>query len=145
MYKTHGLRHTKIHSVWHDMKTRCYNKNCKSYKRYGERGITVCEEWRNDFKAFYDWAMANGYKEGLTIDRIDVNGNYEPKNCRFVTAKVQSRNTSRNQYVTCCGQTKTIAEWAEIKGMKYFTLWNRIYRLGWNVEKAVNTPGRVRC
>lgn len=88
----HGLYNSRIYQTWADMKSRCYNSKHKAYRHYGGRGITVCEEWRNDFKAFYDWAIANGYYDDLSIDRIDVNGNYEPSNCRWATAKVQIHN-----------------------------------------------------
>lgn len=104
----------------------------------------MCEEWKADFKKFYEWSMSNGYSDGLTLDRIDVNGNYEPNNCRWATTKIQSRNTTRNKLLTFEGQTKTIAEWAEIKKMKYCVLWNRVYRLGWTVEKALNTASEPR-
>lgn len=93
----HGKRHTRLYGVWCDMKNRCYNQNVRSYKDYGARGIAVCDEWKNDFGAFNDWAFANGYDENAaygecTIDRINNNGNYEPGNCRFVSAKVQANN-----------------------------------------------------
>ena len=99
--RTHDLSYkSHLYGVWKSMKDRCYREKCKSYKNYGGRGITICDEWRNDYKAFYDWAMKNGYKEEqtrggvniLSIDRIDNDGNYEPSNCRWVTADVQAKN-----------------------------------------------------
>lgn len=136
---THGMSGTRIHQEWLTMKYRCLNEKSTRYYRYGGRGITVCDEWLNDFQTFYDWAMANGYNDTLTIDRIDVNGNYEPSNCRWVDVGVQNNNTCRNHYITYNGVTHTIAEWARIKNKKYNTLNSRIWN-GWDVEKALNTP-----
>ncbi len=92
IHKTHGKKNTKLYYVWQRMKQRCHYPKSKDFSFYGGRGITVCEEWKNNFQAFYDWAMSNGYFDGLTLDRIDVNGNYEPSNCRWVTMKVQCNN-----------------------------------------------------
>ncbi len=94
--KTHNLRHgmsgTRLYRIWTGMKTRCENQNADNYKYYGERGISVCDEWKEDFDTFAKWALKTGYKDSLTIDRINVNGNYEPKNCRWVTMAEQNKN-----------------------------------------------------
>jgi hypothetical protein len=94
---SHGKSRTRIYGIWSGIKTRCYNKHWKNHKNYGGRGISVCEEWRNNFQAFYDWAMSNGYSDELTIDRIDVDGNYEPSNCRWITLAEQQKNRTNNK------------------------------------------------
>ena len=108
----HGLYKTKLYRVWHSMKCRCYNKNNEKYPRYGLRGIEVCDDWKNDFAKFYNWAKANGYAEGLSIDRINNDGNYEPSNCRWVTILQNSNNTSKNVFATYNKETHTLSDWA---------------------------------
>jgi hypothetical protein len=127
---------SRLYNSWKHMKERCYTSSCHKFRHWGGRGITVCEAWKNDFLAFKEWALANGYKEGLTIDRIDVNGNYEPSNCRWVTVIEQANNTRRNHILNYNGQSKTIAEWARITGIKPDTIQHRIRR-NWTVERAL--------
>lgn len=124
----HGKAHTKLHEVWKGIKARSYNINDKEYQHYGGRGITVCDEWRNDFMSFYDWAMANGYSDTLTIDRIDNDGNYEPLNCQWVTMKEQARNKRNNIVIEYKGQQMCLPEAAEASRMSYNTLKHRYYR-----------------
>lgn len=123
---THHKRNTRIYNTWAGVKSRCFNPNDKrSYKNYGGRGITMCDEWKNDFTAFYNWAMANGYKEGLTIERIDVNGNYEPSNCKWITLKEQERNRRDTIYLIRNGEKDSLANWADRLDMSYDLLYSR--------------------
>lgn len=133
---SHGKHGSRLYTIWQAMKDRCYNINFKRYKDYGGRGIKVCDEWLNDFQAFYDWAMTNGYGDTLTIDRSDNNGNYDPNNCRFITLKQQNRNRRSNVNVTINGTTKCLMEWCEILGVKYPTALYRIHH-NWGVERAL--------
>ena len=140
----HGGCNSRLYRVWQAMKRRCLNPKDAEYHNYGGRGITVCNEWL-DFKNFYDWAINNGFveespKHKNTIDRIDVNGNYEPGNCRFVDMKMQSNNTRRNRYITFNENTLTISQWAEKLGINRRTLEARIDDYHWSVEKALTTP-----
>lgn len=123
---THGYSstHPKLFGTWETMRSRCNNPARDKYKDYGGRGIKVCDEWNNSAEAFCKWALNNGYKEGLQIDRIDNNGNYEPSNCRFVTPKQNSRNRRNTVTLTINGETKCIAEWCEsIKISPYTVYW----------------------
>lgn len=131
----HGLSKNRIYGIWGGIKNRCLNKNEPIYCRYGGRGITVCDEWRNDFTSFYNWSIENGYREDLTIDRIDNNGNYEPSNCRWVTMKEQCSNRSSTRILLYKGEKHCAMEWANKLGIKYVTLIHRLER-GWPVEKA---------
>ena len=119
---------------------RCYIKSFKGYGNYGGRGITVCEEWRNSFEAFYDWAMSNGYADNLTIDRKDNNGNYCSENCRWITNKEQQNNKRNNRLITYKGKTQTMQQWADELGIDSRMIYNRIECLHWSVEKALSTP-----
>lgn len=120
--KTHGMTRTRLHNIWTAMKQRCYYPNHISFNSYGGRGIIVCDEWKNDFMSFYNWAMENGYEDGLSIDRIDVNGNYEPNNCRWANNYIQSNNKTNNRYIKYNGEVKTLREWSDILGINYNTL-----------------------
>lgn len=139
-FSTHKKSKSKLHRLWSIMKQRCYYLGRDNYKYYGGRGIAVCDEWKDDFQAFYDWAMANGYREGLTIDRKDVDGNYCPENCRWITQKEQASNKSNVRQITYNGETHTIPEWAEITGMNYSALYRRLTSLGWAAEDALAKP-----
>lgn len=129
----------RLYDIWQGMKTRCYDINCDRYSNYGGRGITICNEWKTNFDNFYDWATANGYKDDLTIERIDVNGNYEPLNCTWANAKIQANNRTNNHLIVFDNQTHTLSEWAEIVKINRSTLWYRLKR-GWTVERALTTP-----
>lgn len=106
----HSMRNTKIYNVWKGIKSRCYNKNSKAFINYGKRGISMCSEWKNDFTIFYNWSIENGYHEGLTIDRIDNNGNYEPANCRWVDRLTQNNNTRSTKHYIYKGQDYTLSD-----------------------------------
>lgn len=138
-FTKHGMKHTRLYNTWCNIKQRCYGIDCKNYKNYGARGIKVCDEWLNDFMCFYNWAMDNGYNNELTIDRVDVNGNYEPSNCRWATMTEQANNKTTNHYVLYKGAKMTVKQLSDKYGIAYRTLLCRINR-GWDVEKAVNTP-----
>ena len=134
----HGMCKTRIYRIWIGMKQRCYSPKATGYADYGGRGITVCSDWTNDFMAFYHWAMENGYTDDLSIDRIDVNGNYEPSNCRWATNS-QQRSNQRQISLTHNGQTHTVREWARITGIKYETLLYRLHK-GYSVDKVLSPP-----
>lgn len=121
------------------MRQRCSNPKCINFHNYGGKGITVCDEWNNSFESFYEWAMSNGYEKGLTIDRIDVNGNYEPSNCRWATYKEQANNRTSNRLIEVDGVSHTIGDWSEITGIRLATIWARLKR-GWTAKEAVTTP-----
>lgn len=127
-FRTHGKSETRLYTIFQGMKQRCfYNKN-SHYKNYGERGIKICDEWLNDFMNFYNWAMSNGYKDNLTIDRIDVYGNYEPFNCRWVDVETQSNNKQNTIKLQYDKFNYSIAQWSKILNIPYQTLISRYYK-----------------
>lgn len=145
--KEHDTKYTgsydKLHAIWAQMRYRCNNKNAKNYHNYGGRGISVCADW-NDYATFKRWAISNGYDENAkrgrcTIDRIDVNGNYCPENCRFVNIEMQERNKTTNRYVTINNKTQSVAEWCEALNRNYNTVFARIKR-NWDEVNAILTP-----
>ena len=139
-YETAEFWNTKLYKIYAGIKSRCLNIRNKRYIDYGARGITICDEWKNDYSLFYNWAISKGYKDGLSIDRINNDGNYEPSNCRFVTSKIQNNNKRNNRYITYNGKTQTMKQWADELNINYRTLKSRLNILGWSVENALNTP-----
>lgn len=144
----HNESHTRLYQLWKHIKERCYNPNSKRYKDYGERGIIMCDEWRNDYSTFKEWALSAGYdpeapKYECTIERLDVNGNYEPSNCCWKTIKEQYNNKRNNHIIILNNESHTIMEWSEKTGIDYNVLWTRINRYGWPIEKTLTTRKEV--
>ena len=136
---THGKSHTKLYKVWSAMKHRCDNPNDTWYHNYGGRGISYYDEWK-EFMPFHYWAYSNGYKKGLTLERIDVDGNYGPSNCTWIPKSEQTNNRRINKNITYKGKTQNMKEWADELGFEYHIIQSRITKLGWSVEKAFETP-----
>ena len=135
----HEKRNTRLYSVWANMRTRCNNPSAERFDQYGGRGITICKEWER-FETFYDWAMANGYSNDLSIDRIDNSKGYSPNNCRWASSAEQNSNTRRNHLITSDGKTQTMTQWAEEIGIPARTLESRLNRSHWSIERALTTP-----
>lgn len=142
--KTHGESKTRLYKLWVGMKTRCYNQNRKSYKYYGAEGKAVCDEWKDSFKAFYDWSMSNGYQDNLTIERIDNSKGYSPDNCKWATMKEQSNNTRRNHLIEYKGKKQNLTQWAEELNINYNSLESRVNRLHWDVDRAFKEPKKMK-
>ena len=136
----HGGKDTKLYNVWTSIKQRCLNSNSKPFPDYGGRGIKICDEWMSDFIAFFDWAIDNGYIDGLSIDRIDNDGYYCPDNCRWVSSTVQQNNKRNNHILTYNGESLTMSQWSQRTGIKYSKLKDRINKCGWSIEKSLTTP-----
>lgn len=138
--KKHGLSHDSTYKEWIQIKSRCYNKNHHKYPRYGGRGIVMCDEWLNSPLEFAKWMNETKPKDGYyTIDRIDNDGPYSPENCKWSTRKEQQRNTSQNRILEFNGESHCMSEWAEIMGINYKLLSNRISK-GWSIERALTEP-----
>lgn len=141
---THGFSKTRLYKLWIGIKTRCYNPKRQGFYLYGGRGIKMCPEWEKDFLSFRKWALNNGYNENAkrgeyTIDRIDVNGDYSPENCRFISIKEQMNNRRKTTFITYKGQTKPMSEWCKEYGIKINTAHKRI-KMGWDLDKVFNEP-----
>ena len=142
----HGDVGTQLYNSWRAMRERCTNQNSEHYSYYGGRDIAVCQEW-DDYNVFRDWALSHGYRPGLTIDRISVDGDYCPDNCRWATIIDQSNNKRNNRIITVDGVSHTLAEWSRISGISSCTILARIDKYGWSAERAVIEPPRTqrRC
>ena len=133
-----GRKGTRLYRIYNNMKNRCYNCNSKSYKNYGGRGIKICSEWLSDFSVFKEWALSHGYREDLSIERLDVNGDYTPINCIWATYKVQANNMRSNHLISFGGKTKTVKEWSDYFGINERTVRDRLRR-GWDPILAITT------
>ena len=140
--KNKGLSEPKrLHGIYVNMMTRCYNSNYVLFSRYGGRGITVCDEWRiGGYASFRSWALSNGYSDDLTIERIDNNGGYSPDNCRWATRTEQANNRHTNRMLTANGETDTMANWSRRLSIPYWVLQRRLDSFGWSEEDALLTP-----
>jgi hypothetical protein len=132
----HGLSHTRIDNIYKGMVSRCYHHQNNRFKNYGAMGVTVCDEWLHDKKTFFSWAFQNGYTDSLTLDRIDVYGDYEPENCRWVSYQEQANNKRNNRVLMIDGISHTMAEWSRISGIKSGTIHSRLKK-GWTAKDAV--------
>lgn len=132
----HGSRTSRLYAIWNNMKQRCNNPKNAGYPDYGDRGITVCEEWNSSFETFRDWALANGYQDHLTLDRKDNDGSYNPKNCWWATPKEQANNTRRNKTYLYNGGEMTVPELSSISGISQGTIRARIAN-GWSIKEAM--------
>jgi len=140
--KKHGGRKDRLYGIWHNMKQRCFGTTYKDYPQWGGRGITVCDEWKDDYSAFKEWALSHGYADGLSLDRIDVNGNYEPGNCRWADWHTQAKNRTNSMNFEVNGELKNLVDLAAEYGIKYGTLYQRVHLYEWPIEKALLTPTR---
>lgn len=141
--RTHGMSKSRLWRIWNNMHIRCEYPSSSQYSYYGGRGISVCQAWIR-FEEFMEWALSNGYSDSLTIDRINVNGNYEPSNCRWATVAEQQRNKNSNHFVEFNGETKTLSEWSRVYGIDARLIGRRL-KDGWEINKALFAPARKRA
>ncbi len=140
----HGKTNTRLFHIFATMKQRCYNNNNTDYKNYGGRGIKICDDWLDNFASFYNWSMSNGYKENLTIDRIDNNKGYSPDNCRWVGVETQARNKRNNIQITYLGKTQPLKIWCQELNLPYRTIFNRYKYLHWQDPVTLfETPVKI--
>lgn len=140
MSRKHGKRNERIYDIWRNMRKRCNNPKCDRYKDYGERGIEVCKEWNESFINFYKWSTNSGYNDKLTLDRINVDGNYEPSNCRWQTYKQQNNNKRNTTKVEYKNKEYTLRELSDEFNIDYEALRKRINAYKWEISKAIETP-----
>ena len=138
-YKTDKTDSERLYMIWKSMRERCYTKSCKKYKDYGKKDIKICDKWYNDFDSFKKWALENGYKKDLTIERKNINKDYSPENCTWITVKEQAKNRSNNHQITYNGKTMILQDWANEVGLDSATIRQRL-KNGWSVEDALFTP-----
>lgn len=139
----HGMSGTPEYAAWKSIKTRCYDPNFIEYQHYGGRGIKVCDEWKDDFRAFYNH-IGPRPGSGYSVDRIDNDGDYEPGNVKWSTKSEQHRNTRQNLIVTYRGESRPLVEWVEELGLNYSAVQQRLVKLGWPAERAFSTPVRKK-
>jgi hypothetical protein len=140
LYSTVRQKDKHLYSVWSGMKQRCFNKNSSSYHNYGGRGITMDSRWAENYETFYNWAIKAGYKRGLTIDRINNDGNYCEENCRFVDRQVQANNKRNVKTYTIDGKTQSLPDWCREYNIGYSLVYQRVSTLRWPIDKALSTP-----
>ena len=138
---THGMSKTRLYKIWAGIISRCSCPSSTSWSRYGGKGIKVCEEWKC-FEPFAEWALSNGYTDNLTIDRIDPTKDYCPENCRWASVYEQNNNTKNTIIISYNEETLPLSYWARKLGMNKHTLYERLYRHKWSIEKAFTTPVR---
>lgn len=141
---THNMSNSRLYRIWAGIKSRCYTKSSRAYQNYGNRGIKVCDEWKDSFDSFMEWAISHGYTEKLTIERIDVNGDYCPDNCTWIPFNEQQGNRRNCYAFEYNGRVQNLADWCKELNLPYGLIHNRINKLGWDFERAINEPVDIK-